>query len=991
MYRRVDQVLCGANTPVSESARWVAVAVACVWGLAGCGAELGGSAQMGDVSDVGEASGDVLVDADSRLECGEGAWRDGASGTCHAWTVCAAGTFELAVGTAVSDRVCVACAEGTFAAAEGGVSCAPWTACVAGESVTTEGSASSDRVCTPCPEGAYSVAVNQPECVVSEPCAPGSVEVVAPTPTSPRACEACAAGTYCAGGDAAVAACAQAPWDNAWDDDASAATACVAMTDCVPGEAVAVAGSATSDRVCAACAAGTFSAELNATSCVAHSVCSAGSSVETAPSERNDRTCSPCALDAFSDVENAEVCVEHAVCAAGTFVLAAPTATSDRVCAACAAGYYSDVENASGCVAHTVCDAGSVVGTAGTALLDNVCVGCVAGAFCAGGGAPSVACAAGLWDADGDPATPCVEAQDCGGGGYEAVAPSPTTDRTCAALRDCDVGSFISEAATPTSDRVCAACPTGTYSVGLNVPACTAQAVCAAGATVAVAGTPSSNVECRDCESGEYCPGGDAPAVACVGTWDDDADPVTACVAAQDCSAGTYVVSAASGTVDRVCAACAAEMFSDASNAAACAPWTPCDFEGLLIAPGTSTSNVECGELADWMHQFGTYSWDSAPAVAVHADGYVYVAGSVGAALPGQVSAGRTDIYVAKFDVLGRQVWLQQLGSSLTDLLSAMAIDADGNAYLAGQTAGSFMGHPHMGERDALVFKLDPDGEVLWSTQFGSADEDIANEIALGPDNALYVVGTTEGDLGADNTGGTDLLVQRLDARDGSLGWTYQVGSGDLDKLRGVAVSSSGTVYCAGGFDGAFPGETHAGLGDVVILALSSSGTLLWSDQFGTDGQDSAIEVVVTEDALYVTGWVHGTLPGATWVGWIDGFVARYSLAGERQWLTQFGSTTSDSVWGMVAVGDGVAVVGATATSFLDGTSFGFAQAFVAQFNGEGTLSTVDYHGGTASTSALVAATFGDAWVVLGGGTWGQLGEAPSAGTRDAFVWFLEL
>src|SRR5690554_4626658 len=57
-------------------------------------------------------------------------------------------------------------------------------------------------------------------------------------------------------------ACADGTFDHA--DDAS--TACVAWTECEPGSYVADEPSATSDRVCAACGDGTFSAEENAAS-----------------------------------------------------------------------------------------------------------------------------------------------------------------------------------------------------------------------------------------------------------------------------------------------------------------------------------------------------------------------------------------------------------------------------------------------------------------------------------------------------------------------------------------------------------------------------------------------------------------------------------------------------------------------------------------------------------------------------------------------------
>ena len=54
-----------------------------------------------------------------------------------------------------------------------------------------------------------------------------------------------------------------------WDHDGNPATACAARTVCARGERVTDDGSATTNRTCAACTAGTFSATSNAAACAA--------------------------------------------------------------------------------------------------------------------------------------------------------------------------------------------------------------------------------------------------------------------------------------------------------------------------------------------------------------------------------------------------------------------------------------------------------------------------------------------------------------------------------------------------------------------------------------------------------------------------------------------------------------------------------------------------------------------------------------------------
>jgi hypothetical protein len=76
-----------------------------------------------------------------------------------------------------------------------------------------------------------------------------------------------------------------------FDHDDDAETDCKPWTRCVPGEYATTPGTAANDRVCAPCAAGTFSAKINATECSPWSACWPGD-VETEPGTATaDRSC----------------------------------------------------------------------------------------------------------------------------------------------------------------------------------------------------------------------------------------------------------------------------------------------------------------------------------------------------------------------------------------------------------------------------------------------------------------------------------------------------------------------------------------------------------------------------------------------------------------------------------------------------------------------------------------------------------------------------
>jgi hypothetical protein len=112
---------------------------------------------------------------------------------------------------------------------------------------------------------------------------------------------------------------------------------------------------------------------------------------------------------------------------------------------------------------------------------------------------------------------------------------------------------------------------------------------------------------------------------------------------------------------------------------------------------------------------------DRSYAIAVDgSDIYVggYTKGSLGGA-----NRGDKDLFLARLDADGRQVWLRQVGSAADD--KAMAIAVSGGAvYVAGTTAGS-LGTP-AGGIDGFVTRYSSSADPVWMTQFGTPESDEA-------------------------------------------------------------------------------------------------------------------------------------------------------------------------------------------------------------------------------------------------------------------------
>jgi hypothetical protein len=228
-------------------------------------------------------------------------------------------------------------------------------------------------------------------------------------------------------------------------------------------------------------------------------------------------------------------------------------------------------------------------------------------------------------------------------------------------------------------------------------------------------------------------------------------------------------------------------------------------------------ATFSAGGKSGWSHGFGTAAVDRATAIAVNASG-VYVAGATQGTLRGLTGAGDSDGFLRKYDLDGTEVWTRQFGTSESDEILSMAIDASG-LYLAGTTTGTMAGQTRAGSVDAFVRKYDFNGEVVWTRQFGTAKYDDVLGIAVSA-RGVYVAGNTTGAWpGHVNAGDYDVFVRKFDLKGGAV-WTQQFGGSAHEELLSIAVDASG-VYAAGVTEGALAGQRSHGSDDAFVVKLA--------------------------------------------------------------------------------------------------------------------------------------------------------------------------
>ncbi|MCC6294661.1 MAG: hypothetical protein IT164_18555 [Bryobacterales bacterium] len=313
----------------------------------------------------------------------------------------------------------------------------------------------------------------------------------------------------------------------------------------------------------------------------------------------------------------------------------------------------------------------------------------------------------------------------------------------------------------------------------------------------------------------------------------------------------------------------------------------------LLLLFTLSTS----AQVLQWARQFGTNRAEYALAVAVSGDA-VYVAGETAGAFEGATNAGGNDCFVRKFDSSGNHLWTRQFGVAGNDSGLGLAADASG-VYVAGQTQGVIAG-ASAGFGDAFVRKYDPDGNELWTRQFGTSGDDSAMSVAVHT-TGVYVSGMVTGALPGQVTPApnqADAFLRKYDAS-GNEVWTRQFGTVNGERGRGVAADASG-IYITGETGGALV-SAAAGT-DSYVRKYDASGTVIWTRQITSQGNqaDIAYGVAVHSSGVYVTGDTVAAFTGQTKVGGLyDAWVRKFDLNGGEQWTRQFGTTQDDHGYGI--------------------------------------------------------------------------------------------
>lgn len=390
---------------------------------------------------------------------------------------------------------------------------------------------------------------------------------------------------------------------------------------------------------------------------------------------------------------------------------------------------------------------------------------------------------------------------------------------------------------------------------------------------------------------------------------------------------------------------------------------------------------------------FGGSDDEEGRGVAVDSQGNIWITGATESQnfptvgpLAGSYSGGSMDTFVAKLSPAGEILMAAYMGDDASDQGNGIALDPQGNAYIAAESGARF-------GPVAMIMKLAASGDqVLYKGYFGEADHGFdrgtrPRAVAVNAQGQLYIVGRTNtpafptpnglytqcGDFAAQ--GGdcdyADGFLTVINADGTSILYGSYLGGAIGDEATAVALDQDENIYITGTtFADNFPVKNAFqsqkvgpdNFADGFLTKLSPNGdALLFSTYYAGDQWDEPSSIVLdaagtayiagltSSNDLPVPGAIQSEITGICIVGsnermCYDGFVAAFSPTGALNWATYLGGTFDDTAKGLAIGPDGGVFVTGNTESFGFPTTVGAFQpakvlvddAFIVKIGGAG-------------------------------------------------------
>lgn len=253
---------------------------------------------------------------------------------------------------------------------------------------------------------------------------------------------------------------------------------------------------------------------------------------------------------------------------------------------------------------------------------------------------------------------------------------------------------------------------------------------------------------------------------------------------------------------------------------------------------------------------------------------------------------GGTKAFIFKFDKNGNIKWRKVLQGSKSNIISALAVNSDGDIYatcVTMSTDGDFSGirFNKIRTENTVLLKLNKKGNLDWAEYLQGSGKSEFNTLAVTDDGGCVVGGTFTIYKRADgiytmNYGKRDGYVLRYNSK-GQVCWSRLIGGADDDSVLGIACIKGGFAVVGQSKSSTedFQGYKVGGGSDGYILYLNDEGKTTATVRLNGVQDDSAMDVAVLSDgSIAIAGWTKSddqAFNGSNAKKQYMGYVSRYT------------------------------------------------------------------------------------------------------------------
>ena len=308
-----------------------------------------------------------------------------------------------------------------------------------------------------------------------------------------------------------------------------------------------------------------------------------------------------------------------------------------------------------------------------------------------------------------------------------------------------------------------------------------------------------------------------------------------------------------------------------------------------------------------WTKTFGGNLYDVGRSVQQTDDGGYIITGHTNS-----FGAGVNDVWLIKTDTDGDIMWTKTFGGIYNDEGYSVQQTIDGGYIITGYTRSY-----GAGGNDVWLIKTDDVGDTLWTNTFGKFSHEYGNSVQQTADGGYIITGAT-----LNINSGYDVYLIKTDVAGDSL-WTKTFRGGNyLDEGYSVQQTADGGYIITG------VTSRSSALRDIWLIRTNTTGTILWTKDFGGSGDNWSHSVQQTTDGGYI-------ITGETTsfdAGEYDIWLIRTDTKGDTLWTKTFGGIGSDYGYSVQQTTDGGYII----TGYTESFGFGGFDAWLIRTDTNG-------------------------------------------------------